>query len=167
MKMLLLIAAVVAGGWYWFIGGRQISEADVQAHYNQSLTWMDDMNQKAFCDALDEKYSGKSVSITAAGRLEETTDEKTACESTEKLFATVKMMNEKVGGGIVTNYAVDILSTEISADKKTATVKEKSVLKIGRENQLMLKFSTQSTETFVKRNGKLLSLSSDAQIVVE
>lgn len=167
MKILWILIACVAGGWYWFVGSRQISESDVQSYYTQELQWLDEGKSKEMCASLDEKYSSHMIQISASGRVVEDADKIKTCQALEALFESVKKLNDKVGGGVVTNAQDNLDKIEISSDKKTATVSVRSVFKMGTEQVLMMKMTGDITETFIKRNGKLLRLSAQGKTFIE
>nr|WP_315494132.1 hypothetical protein [uncultured Rhodoferax sp.] len=167
MKIFLVLVACAVGGWYWFVGGRQISESDVRSYYTKELLFLDDGNSKEMCASLDEKYSSRMIQISAAGRVVEETDKAKSCQAIEALVETVKKLNDQFGGGVVTNTEDNLDKIEISSDKKTATVSVRSIFKVGTEKVLMIKMTSNTTETFVKRNGKLLRLRAEGQTLIE
>lgn len=167
MKILWILIACAAGGWYWLVGSRQISESDVQSYYTQELQWLDEGKSKEMCDSLDEKYSARMVQVSASGRVVEQFDKAKNCHATEVLFESVKKLNDTMGGGVVFNAQNNLNKIELSSDKKTATVSVQSILKMGTEKVLMMKMTSESTETFIKRNGKLLRLSAEGEVLVE
>lgn len=167
MRIVLALVAFVVGRWCWFVGSRQISESDVRSYYTHELQFLDDGNSKEMCASLDEKYSSRMIQISAAGRLVEETDKAKSCQAIKALFETVKKLNDQVGGGVVTNTEDNLDKIEISSDKKTATVSVRSVFKVGTEKVLMIKMTANTTETFIKRNGKLLRLHAEDQTIIE
>ncbi|MDP3650644.1 MAG: hypothetical protein Q8R67_03070 [Rhodoferax sp.] len=167
MKVILVMVAFAIGGWYWFVGGRQISETDVHGFFQQELQWLDDGKAKEMCASLDEKYTQRMTQVSMAGRVEDEADKAKSCQATEKLFETVDKLKSQFGDGAGVEVSEKVDSIDISSDKKTAIVKVRSVFKMGTEQVLMVKITSETTETFVKRNGKLLRLSAEGKSLIE
>ena len=118
MKLIILIIVFAAGGWYWFVGGRQLTEADVRKFYEKSQKAMDEGNAAALCALHAEKFTGHSVQIFGQERAEKTTDRAESCASGEKLFSRIDELSEKLGKKVNFDLSTDIDSIVISADKK-------------------------------------------------
>jgi hypothetical protein len=153
MKAILMALVCAAGAWYWFVGSRQISESDVQAFYLQEMQWMDESKGKELCGSIDDKYFSKYTTVSVAGRVQEETDKAKTCQAMEKLFELMAKHNNEMGGGVVLNLNANLDQTNISSDKKTATVKVRSIL--------------DSSETFIKRGGKLFRTGAEGKALLE
>lgn len=167
MKIILVLIAFAIGGWYWFVGSRQISEGDVNGFFQQELQWLDDGKAKEMCASLDEKYTQHMTQVSMAGRVVEEADKAKSCQATEELFETVDKLKSQFGDSAGVEVSETLDQIDISSDKKTATVKVRSVFKMGTEQVLMMKITSETTETFVKRNGKLLRLSAEGKSLIE
>lgn len=162
-----MFLACAAGCVYWYIGGRQITEADVHNFYRQENTWVEDRNGKELCTSIDAAYHGHMVASSSDGRRVIETDKAHACHDYEQMFVMLKALDGKVGGRLLTEMHQDVRKVDVSADKKTATVAVDGVFKAGMENLLLIKVSAKGTDTFVKRNGRLYRTSNDANVVME
>jgi hypothetical protein len=160
MKFILFLLVCAGGGWYWYINNNQITEQDVRNFYQQEQAWLDAGNSKAMCDAVDEHFSAHITQKNLGGQVL-TSDKAKYCADIEQLFAALKSLNDKMGGGVVFNQDLNLDKIEISSDKKIATVAIRSELRMGTESLLMMKITGEGDETFVKHNGKVLRLSAD------
>ena len=146
-----LVSAVAA--WYVWLGSPYISEADVRAYYQSEANWLDEGQPARLCAALDDQYVGHVASVTAAGRVLETTDKAQSCAAVEAFFNSLKKLNDKAGGGVLAHSDVTLQKVHISADRRTATVTVRSQVRVGTEKQLMMQMRSESTDPLVKRRG--------------
>ena len=167
MKVLIVILAIVAGGWYWMKGSKSISEADVHAHYSAQIQALADRDTKKMCAAFDDGFSGSGTTVSAAGRVNESVDKAKACASLEEFFASAKKLEAQMPGGFQIDTEQHVQSIEISPDKKKATVAVKSVMKLGNPQMLLMKFTNEQTDTFVRKNGQLKLVAQTGKTVVE
>jgi hypothetical protein len=167
MKAILMAMVCAAGAWYWFMGSRQISESDVQAFYAQEMQWMDESKGKELCGSIDDKYLSHVTTVSAAGRVQEEADKAKTCQALEKLFEVMAKLNNEMGGGVVLNLDANLDQTSISSDKKTATVKVRSIVRMGTEKVLIMKISSDSSESFTKRGGKLFRTGAEGKVLME
>ena len=166
MKYFLLAAACALGAWFWLVGGRQITESDVRALYSQEAAWLDAAKPQAMCDVFDDQYAGRVTTLTGEIKVFEVIDKAKSCASLVKFFEVISSLNAKLGGAVVTNSDVNIDKIEISGDKKTATVTVRTEIRIGTEKALMMKMTTGSVDTLVKRNGQVLRLAAESRLVM-
>lgn len=167
MKWVLIVLAGALGAWYFLVGSRYISEADVRAQYQNEANWLDEGQHAKICAAFDEQYVGHIASVSAAGQVLEATDKAQSCAAIEAFFATLKKLNDKVGGGVVTNSDVTLEKVDISADRRTATVTVRSEVRVGTEKVLMMKMSSQGTDTLIKRHGTVYRLRAEGKTSVQ
>lgn len=163
MKWVLIVLAGSLGAWYFWVGSRYISEADVRAQYQNEANWLDEGQHAKMCAAFDDQYVGHIASVTAAGRVLEATNKAQSCAAIEAFFATLKKLNDKVGGGVVVNSNVTLEKVEISADRRTAIVTVRSEVRVGTEKLLMMKMMSEGVDTLIKRHGTLYRLRAEGK----
>ena len=163
MKWILLGLAACLGAWYFLVGSRYISEADVRAQYQNEANWLDEGQPAKICAAFDDQYVGRIASITAAKGVLEETDKAKSCAAIEVFFADLKKLNDKVGGGVVTNSVVTLEKIAISADRLTAVVTVRSEVRVGTEKVLLMKMTSKGTDTLIKRQGSIYRLRADGE----
>lgn len=167
MKAVLVLIACAVGAWYWFVGGRQISEAEVRTFYQQEQEWLANNKPQELCDSMDVSYSQRVTQISVAGRVLDEADKAKNCEATKQLLAQVEEMRSKFGGAVEIESTNDLGEIVISRDKKTATVQVSSVFKMKMGRLSLMKASSKTEERFIKRNGKLLRLSTEGKSILE
>ena len=168
MKILVLIVAIAGGGWYWFMGSKRVSESDVHAHYTQQTRAFAERDLKAICDGIDDAFSGEDTLVSAAaGRVNQSVDKAKACSSYEDFFANAKKLEASVPGGFQIDTSQNLRGIEISADKKRAVVQVQSVVKMGTPQVLLAKFTSEKTDTFERRNGRLKLVSQTSKTLME
>ena len=167
--MVTALAAVVAaiGAWYGLVGSRYISEADVRAQYQNEANWLDEGKHAQICAVFDDAYVGRVASVTAEGRVLEQTDKKSSCAALATFFASLQKLNEKAGGGVVTNSTVLLKKVVISPDRQSALVMVRSQVKVGTEKTLMMTLTSEGTDTLIKRGGKVLRLRSEGMTTTQ
>ena len=154
--VLLIVAAL--GSWSYFFGSRHISEADVKTQYEKEAVWLDEGKDAEICASFDDRYVGQIASVSSAGRVLETTDKAQSCAALATFFVSLKRLNDKAGGGVVTNSNTSLQKIVISPDKLTATVTLHSQIKVGTAQKLMMTMASEGTDTLIKRDGKVLRL---------
>lgn len=167
MRFFLFLAIVAGTGWYWLVGSKRISEDDVNAHYKAQMHAFADRDAKAMCDALDDAFHGSDTTVSVAGRVEESTDKSQTCAKIEQFFADAKKMGSVLPGGFQIDTDVHIRSITLSADKKQATVQVSSTYKLGNPQILLMKFSSEQTDTFIRKNGALRLVSQAGSTRIE
>jgi hypothetical protein len=151
------------GGWTYFVGSRHISEADVRKQYENEAVWLDEGKDAEICAAFDDRYVGQVASVSSAGRVLEKTDKASSCAALAAFFVSLKKLNQKAGGGVVTNASTLLQKVVISPDKLTATVTLRSQIKVGTEKTLMMTLTSEGTDTLIKRGGKVLHVRSEGK----
>jgi hypothetical protein len=76
-------------------------------------------------------------------------------------------MESQLPGGFQIDTDHRIESVTLSADRKQATVKVNSVIKLGNPQVLLMKFTSEQTDTFVRKNGRLRLVSQASKTLVE
>lgn len=167
MRIVLVLAIVAGAGWYWLVGSKRISEEDVNAHYTAQMHAFAERDAKAMCDALDDAFQGTGTTVSVAGRVEETTDKAQACANMERFFADANKLGSALPGGFQIDSDMRIASITLSADKKQATAQVSSTYRLGNPQRLLLTFSSEQTDTFVRRNGALRLVSQAGKTRIE
>ena len=156
-------ALVALGSWTYFVGSRHISPADVRAQYEKEAVWLDEGKHAEICAAFADSYVGRVASVGSAGQVLETTDKATSCAALVTFFTSLQHLNDKVGGGVVTNVNTRLQKIVISPDKLTATVTVRSEIKVGTEKTLMMTMVSDGTDTLIKQGGKVLHLRAEGK----
>jgi hypothetical protein len=163
-KFIFLIL-VAGAGWYFFIHGRQVDEADVRQLYDQYWTAVNDGDAEKVCSFFDDEF--KAVVITRApdGRsMTENGTKTSACDGTNKFYELKKAMEQKSGVQLYINTEYNIDSITVEPGGKSATVHMTSELRIGTENRMFLRLREKQTDTVISRYGKPRFLTSDGEI---
>jgi hypothetical protein len=167
MRIFVVLVIVAGAGWYWLVGSKRISEDDVHAHYTTQMQALAERDVKSMCNGLDDAYQGTDTIVSRAGRVEESTDKAKACANVERFFANAKQLESQLPGGFQIDTDQRIQSITLSADRKQATVQVNSVVKLGNPQVLLLKFTSQQTDTFVRKNGHLRQVSQVSKTLIE
>lgn len=167
MKMVLIVIACVAGGWYWFVGSRQISASEIESFYRQENEWFTDQKTKEMCAGLDDKYFQRTTQTSSVGRTIEEVDKAGACQAMTELVESVTALRSKFGAQVGVHIQEDVGQIQISEDKKGASVHVKSVFTMGIPQAQFVKISSEMDETFIKRNGKILRLRAEGTSTIE
>ena len=93
----------------------------------------------------------------------EETSKAASCAALVAFFGSLRNLNDKVGGGVVTNSSTRLQKIVISPDKLTATVTVRSEIKVGTEKKLMMTMTSDGTDTLIKRGGKVLRLRAEGK----
>ncbi|MBE9609158.1 nuclear transport factor 2 family protein [Chitinilyticum piscinae] len=144
-KILFVALLLAAAGWWYFVASRSISEEQAReyyAHYEKAMLTRD---PKAMCALLADDFQGSSN----IGSI----DKKSTCADQEEFFSTIAQLGEKMGGMMQLDSRYEIHSVTLSADKKQATVNLSSELDVGGS---IMNIKAQSTDTLIRRNGKVL-----------
>lgn len=86
-------------------------------------------------------------------------DKAQACEGYHETYRLFKTIGDRLGGMAQLDYKQEIKKIEIAADRKSAIVEMRYSLDVAGS---VMKLRTLSTETLVRRNGKVLLSHSDA-----
>jgi hypothetical protein len=167
MRILVLLIIAAGAGWWWLVGSKRISEEDVHAHYMAQMQAFAERDAKSMCDALDDAFQGTDSMVSRAGRVQESLDKAKACANMEQFFTDAKQMESQLPGGFQIDTDHRIESVTLSADRKQATVKVNSVIKLGNPQVLLMKFTSEQTDTFVRKNGRLRLVSQASKTLVE
>ena len=159
-KLVIVVLIATAGGWWYFIGGRTLSDPLVNDFYRDLEIATLERKPEALCAMLADDF--ESVGIMTVGDQTQTGNQNKVqtCEGYQTLYESWEKLGEKMGGILQLDSKYTIHNISISPDHKAATVDMSSSLDIGGS---IMNLSARSTDTLVRRNGKVLMLSSVAK----
>eukprot|EP01034_Spumella_vulgaris_P017093 gene17093-21787_t len=141
MKKIVLLAALCAGAWYYFVGGRTLDEKMVRAYYDQSAHALYKRDAELMCKQLSSKAIIQ--------------DETASMQMFEQI-------GDRMGGILTIEFEFHIDSIEIEPGRKSAKVKGTSLLKMG---ETVMQFSSTFNEQLVREMGQMKLLRSDQRTV--
>ena len=80
MKLILIVLALAAAGWYWFIGGRKLDEQMVRDYYMAQKHAVLSRDVQAQCELYSRKLQLHLKSRMGGQAQDVTLDKKAACE---------------------------------------------------------------------------------------
>lgn len=160
MKKLILLALVVFGSWWYFIGGRSLSEAAVRTFYQEQEHATLTRDPEALCALLDADFSTAGITAVGGRGRHDSANKTQTCENYRSMYKTFDTVGEKMGGMLQLDYSYDIHSIEIATDKKSATVDVSYSLDVAGS---IMNIRSRATETLVRRNGKTLMVRSEGR----
>ncbi|WP_423708317.1 nuclear transport factor 2 family protein [Undibacterium sp. WLX3042] len=157
MKKVILLVLIVAGGWWYFIGGRKLSDDHVNGFYRDLEIATLQRQPDAICALLAPDFQSTGSVSTAGNRQTVNQNKQQACDAYHDLYSTWEKLGEKMGGMLQLDSQYTIHSISLSPDGKTATVDVSSSLDVA---GTLMHIRSRSTDTLVRRNGKVLLLHS-------
>lgn len=153
VRPLLLIAVLAVVGWYYFIGGRRISEDQISAFYQKQAEATLSRNPEALCGLLADEFEGHSSGVVYGQRVAATQNKAQTCESYRQMYGGIAEIGDKLGGIAQLDYQHDIEEVSISADSKSATASVRYNLNVAGN---LMRYRGRSTDTLVRRAGRVL-----------
>ena len=160
MRKVLLIAVLLGGAWYYFVGARRLDDQLVREYYQQQVRATLERNPEALCNQLHADFSGTESVAVAGQRQSRSTNKEQACEAAHKTYEIIDRIGEKMGGTAQLDYNQEIEAITLSDDKKTATVESSYSLDIAGS---VMQVRGSSVDTLIRSNGKVLMLKSDSK----
>jgi hypothetical protein len=160
IKKLILVVLVAGLAWWYFIGGRRITEEHARQYYQNIDHATGKRDPELLCGLLDSNFHSEMVVSTLAGRVADSQDKKQACEAYVELYKSFEMIGQRMGGIVQLDTHYEIHSVEISADSKTAVVDMSYALDVG---GAIMNIRSRSTDTLVRRNGRVLMLRTEGR----
>jgi hypothetical protein len=157
MKKIIFLILCAGAIWWYFIGGRTVTEESVREFYQKQEVAMLERLPEELCGFLDSNFQSTNVTTVGGESRTDSVNKDQACESTRKLYQSFEAMGEKMGGMVQLDHSYTINSIEIAPDKKSATVDVSDSLDVAGS---MMNIRSRSTDTIIRKNGKLLMLSS-------
>ncbi len=164
MKKLLLVALLGAAVWWYFVGGRKLDEAQVNEFYRRVEVASLDRKPDDLCALLADDFSSTGTVAVGGQQRTQTQGKAATCESYRGLYAAWEKLGEKMGGPLQLDSDYDIHSIKLSADHKTATVDISTSMDVAGS---IMNIRSRSTDTLVRRNGKVLLLRSEGRGSIE
>jgi hypothetical protein len=160
MKKLLIVAIAAVGAWWFFVGGRTLTETQARAFYSDMERATLSRKPEELCKMLASDFSsGGTLAVGGMKVTQPTTQGKEdTCEGYRALYASWEKIGDKMGGVLQLDSHYEIHSVKLSADKKSATVDISSSLDVAGS---IMNMRARTTDTLVRRNGKVLLLSSE------
>lgn len=163
MKKLLVIAIAAIGAWWYFIGGRTITEVQARNFYSDMERATLSRKPDELCKLLASDFSSEGTmvmgGVKVAQPVAQNKDE--TCEGYRALYASWDMLGDRMGGILQLDSHYEIHSVKLSADKKSVTVDISTSLDVAGS---IMNIRSRTTDTLIRRNGKVLLLSSDGQV---
>ncbi|MBM5572131.1 MULTISPECIES: hypothetical protein [Deefgea] len=161
LKLGLFALMLVAGGWWFFVGGKQISEEQVHQFYADYEAATLSRNPEKLCAFLAEDFkSSAQISLGGLASAEGEGNKAETCSGMKELYTTFETLGEKMGGILQLDSSYEIHSIKIAADKKSAEVEISSSLDVAGS---IMNIKSKTTDTLIRRNGKVLLLRSKGQ----
>jgi hypothetical protein len=160
MKKLIVVVLIAVGAWWYFVGGRKLSEEQVQGFYRNLERATLERKPEALCSLLAKDFESTGTVAIAGQSRTQSQDRAQTCEGYRLLYESWEKLGEKMGGILQLDSDYTIHSVEISADNKTATVDVSSSLDVAGS---IMKIRSRSTDTLIRRNGKVLLLRSESK----
>jgi hypothetical protein len=160
MKKILLLAILAGAGWWYFIGGRTITEAHVERFYQDVEHGTLSRNPEALCALLDEDFETVGTVDMAGHRSTVTQNKAEACEAYTAMYENFALLGDKMGGMLQLDTSYTINSIEIQPDKESAIVDYSYSMDVA---GTIMNMRSRSTDTLIRRNGKVLMLRSEGK----
>jgi hypothetical protein len=160
MKKFLLLAMVAGAGWWYFIGSRTITEPEVVRFYQDLEAATLSRNPEALCALLADDFHSVGTVDMGGRRNTLSQDKAQACEAYADMYKNFELLGDKMGGTLQLDSSYELKSVAIQPDGKSAIVDYSSSLDVA---GTIMNMRSRSTDTLVRRNGKVLMLSSDGK----
>jgi hypothetical protein len=158
MKIVLLLVILGATAWWYFIGGRTLSDADVRQFFVEQEVATLHRAPDELCGLLDSSFALVVSASTASPALAGGSNKQQMCEQYKQMFSTFETLGEKMGGILQLDYGYEIHMIEIAPDRKSAKVDVSYSLDVAGS---IMNIRSRSTETLIRRNGKVLMARSE------
>lgn len=164
MKKLVIVAIIAVSGWWYFVGGRKLSEDDVHNFYRDYEVATLQRRPDVLCGFLAEDYQSAGT-ITASNQSRtDSHNKQETCESLSKLYDTWEKLGEKMGGILQLDSSYTVHSISLSSNKQSAVVDVSTSLDVGGS---IMNIRSHSTDTLIRRNGKVLLLRTEGKGTID
>lgn len=160
MRKFLLLAMLAGAGWWYFIGGRTITEDHVVRFYQDVERATGTRNPDALCALLDNDFQTVGTVDMSGMRNTVTQDKAQACEAYTEMYKNFALLGDKMGGLLQLDTSYTINSIVIQPDNKSATVDYTYSMDVA---GTIMNIRSRSTDTLIRRNGKVLMLRSEGK----
>lgn len=159
MKKIVLAAVLVALSYWYFEGGRKMTEADVHAYYDASMKAASNFDSEHLCSRLASDYRTTDITYKASGTETTTLDKEDACVDAAEGLAIFRKVSEASRGLLKFSMSNKVRQITLSERDKVAVVNGVTTVKLGE----LLVARTRYTEKLIRRNGRILSLGGDSK----
>lgn len=157
-KFLFFVILIGAASWWYLIGGRQLSEENINEFYRELELATLDRKPDAICDLLAENFESTGTMEAMGQTTTQTTNRAETCDSYAKLYESFKQLGTKTGGIVQIDAKYRIHSINITPDRKSAMVDLSHSFDVA---GTVMHIRSRSTDTLIRRNGKVLMLRSE------
>lgn len=158
MKKIILVVLIAFAAWWYFIGGRKMTEVHVTEFYRSLEVATLERKPDALCALLADDFKSTDTAVIQGVKVADENDKTQTCEAYRELYATWAKLGEKMGGMLQLDSDYKLHSISISADRKSATVDVSSSLDVAGS---ITNIRSRSTDTLVRRNGKVMMIRSE------
>ncbi|WP_156939106.1 hypothetical protein [Deefgea rivuli] len=159
-KLGLLAVLCIAGAWWFFVGGRQINEQQVNAFYTSYQAASLSRNPELLCTFMADDFQSSATVDLAGSATEGGANKADTCDGLKDLYVSFDTLGEKMGGMLQLDSDYEIHSIKIAPDQKSAEVEISTNLDVGGS---IMNIKSKTTDTLIRRNGKVLMLRSEGQ----
>lgn len=160
MKKLILIAIIAAGAWWQYAGASKLSEDDVNKFYRDYQAATLERKPDALCAMLADDYQSEGTVVVAGQVMTASTNKTQSCDALRGTYEAWAQLGQKMGGIVQLDSSYTIHSIDISKDRKRATVDISSSLDVAGK---LMQIRTRSTDTLIRKNGKVMVLHSESR----
>jgi len=164
MRIFFILAIIAGALWFYFIGGRTLDEQQVKNAYASYWSAFDSGDQKAACDLFAKEFSATIKTRAPTGMVNETATKEAACKGITEFYAMKDSMAQKAGEELYVNIEYTVDGISIAPDKKSATARVTSEIRIGTEKRLFLKINEVQTDTLKRELGKTQFVATEGTI---
>lgn len=159
MKKIVLAAVLVALAYWYFEGGRKMTEAQIHAHYDAGMDAVARFDSEYLCSQLAGDYRVTDTTYRASGTETTTLDKEEACKGAAEGLAGFKKLSDISRGLLKVSTSNKIRRVTLSERNKMAVVEGVTTAKIGE----LLVARTRYTEKLIRRNARILSLGGESK----
>lgn len=157
-KFLFFVILIGAGSWWYMIGGRQLTAANINAFYEKLEVATLDRKPDDLCDLLSENFESRGTLEAEGQKVVQNQNRDETCAAYTQLYAGFEAMGSRMGGIVQLDSVYQIHSINITPDKKSAMVDLSYSLDVAGS---VMHVRARSTDTLIRRNGKVLMLRSE------
>lgn len=159
MKKVVLAAVLVALAYWYFEGGRKMTEAEVHAYYDAGMDAVARFDSEYLCTRLAGDYRITDITYKASDTETITLDKEDACKGAAEGLADFKKLSDASRGLLKVSTSNKIRRVTLTERNKVAVVEGVTTAKIGE----LLLARTRYTEKLIRRNARILSLGGESK----
>ncbi|WP_432722477.1 hypothetical protein R0381_001655 [Jeongeupia wiesaeckerbachi] len=155
-KWLLLASLLVVAAWWYFIGSRTISDEQARGFYTDYQNALFSREPKNLCALLADDFQGISNGTVS--------NKEQACAEAVVFFKSIERIGDSMDGILQLDSDIDVRSVTVATDRRQAVVNVENTLDVGGS---IINIREKSSDTLIRRNGKVLLLKSESISHVE